>query len=144
MQENLKQTILKKILLKLWDFIPVSIRRGIYRHFLFIKKSNKFDLVILDDLLPIPLSPWRNHEYESLLKQYLNSKVVLDFSSYGVIKVENTYNQQLNELKKMYPLLANKLVRLKLFTSINTKLFYTLFYNNIYRYYPYLKYNKIN
>ena len=113
------------------------------KHFLFIK-SKKYDLIIIDDLLPVPFSPWRNYEYESLMKQYSSSKVILDFASYSGMKGGKSYDEHLEKLKRMYPLLSEKLKPIKTGTSINAKLVYMLFYNNMRKYYHHLKVKKIN
>ncbi len=113
------------------------------KHFLFTK-GKKYDLIIIDDLLPVPLSPWRNHEYESLLKTYSSSKVILDFGSYNGMKGDTSYDEHLGKLRTKYPVLADKLVPIRTGNSINAKLFYTIFYQNIRKYYRVLNSKKIN
>ncbi len=120
--------------------MPTRLKKSLEDHFLFIK-GKKYDLIIIDDLLPIPLTPWRNFEYENLIRLYPKSKVIVDFSN-TLLKGEKEYYQHFEELQKGYPLLAEKLTPIRKGTSINSKLVYLLFYNNIKRYYTLLKKNK--
>ncbi len=119
------------------------IKKVLLKYFLFIK-CKKYDLIIIDDLLPVPLSPWRNCEFENLIKQYVRSKVISDLSSFHGYKGNKSYNENLLDLNKNYPLLSKKIRPLRIGTSINAKLVYSLFYNNIRRYYPNLRRRKIS
>jgi hypothetical protein len=126
---------------QLWSILPSRLKKVIESNFLVIK-AKKYDLIIIDDLLPIPLTPWRNFEYENLLKQHQNSKVVSDLSN-TLLKGDKEYTEHFVELQKGYPLLAKKLYPLKIGTSINAKLVYMLFFNTINRYYEQLTEKKI-
>ncbi|MBF6652754.1 hypothetical protein C3B47_07585 [Flavobacterium columnare] len=103
----------------------------------------KYDLIIADDILPSTLSPWRNLEYNELIKNFDNSIIYTDTSTYVSYSQDKTFNENLNSLEKLYPFVKNKIKKLKRTSNMNCNLFYTIFYNNINKHFDFLEANKI-
>ncbi|WP_428225321.1 glycosyltransferase [Flavobacterium sp.] len=123
-------------------------KRKAFKNIFFqkIRLSNlrkKYDLIIADDILPSTLSPWRNLEYNELIKIFDNSIIYTDTSTYVSYSQDKTFNENLNSLEKLYPFVKNKIKKLKRTSNMNCNLFYTIFYNNINKHFDFLEANKI-
>ena len=108
-----------------------------------ISKKNK-GLVILDDIFPSSLSPWRSNEYAELCKAFENTKIYTDCTTYQHYNQDKSYEENLSILTSNYPSLREKVFILKKGSNTNYKVAYTLFYNNLIKFYPYFKKNKTN
>ncbi len=117
------------------------LRKILNRYFLFIKKRPKKNLLILDDLTPSLRSPWRSYEFENYLRQVENVQIVSEI----IPKLsELEFKEEVESIRPYYPLIGANVLQLKLFTNINYKLAYCLFFNNIKKYYPYFKLHNIH
>lgn len=106
-------------------------------------KKNK-GLVILDDMLPSSLSPWRSNEYNEICNSIENIKIYTDCTTYVHYNQNKSYEENISLLTSNYPSLKGKIHVLKEKTNINYDLAYTLFYNNIIKVYPTFEENKTN
>jgi glycosyltransferase involved in cell wall biosynthesis len=85
------------------------------------------DLIIVDDYFPNLMTGFRIAEYNYLLERYKHSEV---YSSHG------DFEKLINEYASIYPKLTR---RIKLYDEqkdYRTKLFYTVFLNNAYKFLP--------
>tara|TARA_R110000850_G_scaffold80947_1_gene173793 strand:+ start:80625 stop:81791 length:1167 start_codon:yes stop_codon:yes gene_type:complete len=108
-----------------------------------IRKRNK-GLVILDDIFPSPLSPWRSNEYAELCNVFKNTKIYTDCTTYIHYNQNKSYKENISLLTSNYPSLKEKIYVLKKKTNINYDLAYTLFYNNLIKFYPTFEENNTN
>lgn len=105
----------------------------IYRIFNFIVNRKEQDIIIFDDILPSNLSPWRNYEYENLCKEFPNTYIYTDLTSYKGYTLNYSFDENNEHLVSHYPFLKNKIKKLKKTSNFRAKLGYTLFYNNVIR-----------
>ncbi|WP_154854746.1 glycosyltransferase family protein [Cyclobacterium xiamenense] len=107
------------------------IKKKILNYFFYHLLNKKYDLIIFDNILPLSFSPWRNFEFEWLVKSIDNSKIVCSLTGFKKFSNEATISHSRNELVEGYPSLHKKLHVKRLFNGYNTKLFYCLFYDNL-------------
>jgi glycosyltransferase involved in cell wall biosynthesis len=108
-----------------------------------IYKKSK-GLLILDDILPSSLSPWRSNEYAELCSTFEHTKIFTDCTTYNHYNQNKSYEENLSLLTSNYPSLKHKIFILKKKTNTNYDLGYTLFYNNLIKFYPFFEKNKTN
>lgn len=116
----------------------------IKKHFTHFNWKKKKGIIILDDIFPSPLSPWRNNEYAAICSYFKDVVIYTDTSTYKHYNQNLNYNENLEILTDNYPSLNNKIFQLKKITNINYELAYMLFYNNIIKYFHFLERNKTN
>lgn len=116
--------------LKIKYHIRINLRKFYFYHY---KGSEKYDLLIFDDAFPHPVSGFRLEEFTVLLKEFKNSKIIVNSDSYPIFKTPIEEHQtHINNLLVANPEFKNKLKVRKRFSNINSKLFYCVFINNIY------------
>ena len=109
-----------------------------------ILNRKKFDLLILDDILPSNLSPWRSYEFDQLCKNFPNTKIYYDLSTYKNYNQNKSIEENIEILTTNYPSLKNKLFKNSIFRNKKSQLVYTIFYNNICKYFEFIKKNNLN
>lgn len=110
----------------------------------FYKGLKKYDLIIFDNIYPHPVSGFRLEEFTSLLTTFEKSKILLSPDSYPTVATSKELHPiHIDDLLTQNPNLKGKLKLLKGFVNINTKLFYCVFINNIYRFLDVLEKNEI-
>jgi len=113
------------------------------KNYLF-KGLKKKDLLIYDDIFPHPVSGFRYEEFTVLLNDFKISKIILEPLAYPIVKspIED-HQKHIKEFIIQNDQLGSKLKLKKRFININTKLFYCVFINNIYRNLEWLEKYKI-
>lgn len=121
-------------------FVNIVLGRTPY----FYKGLKKYDLIIFDTIFPHPVSGFRLEEFKMLLAKFKNSKIVLLADDYPIVKTPKELHPiHINEFVQQNLNLKNKLKHLKGFVNLNTKLFYCVFINNIFRLLAVLEKNEI-
>lgn len=115
------------------------IKKLINKYFQFFPKGKKISIVIIDDLIPSRLSPWRANEYNEIIKIFENSYVIADMTNFKKYSEGNSYEQSLNLLSNLYPELSQNTHQLKIFENSNATLIYTIFYHNIQKYFAHFE-----
>ena len=111
----------------------------------FLKAKKKFDLVIFDDIYPHPISGFRLEEYNVLLKDIPNSKIVVNPRSYAVFgATDEDHKNDVKQLISKQPYLKGKINVFQQKNNINTKLFYCIFLNNIFEHLDLLEAHNIS
>lgn len=110
------------------------LRRILNQDFFFpYKGSNKYDLIIYDNIYPHPMSGFRIEEFTTLLTKFTKSKIILFPSAYQYINTPvSEHKRHMEGLIAKNQSLFDKLTIKKGFININAKLFYCVFLNNIY------------
>lgn len=110
----------------------------------FFKGIKKNDLLIFDDIFPNPISGFRHEEYSQLLLHFNKSKIISTGAAYRIVNSPETqFKEDIENFKIKFPDLKNKLFQKSRFININTKLFYCIFINNIYKNLIWLEKHKI-
>lgn len=104
----------------------------------------KNDVLIFDDIFPHPASGFRFEEFRVLLENFAKSKVIAEPTAYRIVgtPIEN-HQKHISEFEEQYKSLKNKIKLRKGFVNINSKLFYCVFINNIFRNLSWLEKHKI-
>jgi len=103
-------------------------------------KPKKFDLVIYDDIYPHPVSGFRLEEFTILLSTIKNSKILLNPIAYPIVKTDiKLHPIHINQITSNNLQLTGKLKPINRFVFINSKLFYCIFIDNIYKVIDYLE-----
>ena len=118
------------------------VLKKINSHFQFFKREI-FDILIIDDFLPATLSPWRTFEFSELIKRYPNSYVLSDLRNFRKYSQDKTFEQAVGHLSLDYPELASAIRPLKMFSNINARLAYVVFFGNCRMYFPFFERHKI-
>lgn len=118
------------------------IKKFVNKYFQFIKFGEKFDVTIIDDVFPYPISPWRNFEYVAI-SQFFKTRIYSDGVDKNKFVLSNDdFDVLYKEFNLKYP---NSLIhgkKLKLFSPLNTELVYLLFYGYLNRYFKHIKKHK--
>mgnify|MGYP003133212923 CR=1 FL=1 len=102
--------------------------------FYFYRGLKRYDLIIYDDIFPHPVSGFRFEEFTTLLKEFRDSKIVMDNISYNHINSSKTlHKDHIQQLIVRNPGIKSKCKLKKGLININTRLFYCLFLNNIFK-----------
>lgn len=109
---------------------------------IFYKK--KIKILILDDILPSNLSPWRSYEFDKLCEHITNTKIYYDLTTYKNYSQNNTVKKNLLLLTTNYPSLKNKIFKNSIFRSKKCSLVYTIFFNNISKHFEFIKKNNLD
>lgn len=109
-----------------------------------IFNRKKIDLLILDDILPSNLSPWRSYEFDKLCEYFPNTKIYYDLSTYKNYNQDKSIKENLALLTTTYPDLKNKIFKNSILKNKNSKLVYTIFYNNICKHFDFIKKNNLD
>ncbi|WP_457618000.1 glycosyltransferase family 4 protein [Lutibacter sp.] len=122
------------IILKIYNKITSLINRITYKNKRwFYRGFKKYDLIIYDDLFPHPVSGFRYEEFTELLTNFVVSKIIVNPISYTYLAPQK---KQLNLHIQNYfiknPKLKGKIEFKRVCFNINTRLFYTIFLNNIF------------
>jgi len=116
----------------------------LFKPWLFIKVGKKGELIILDDIIPSLLSPWRTYEFNFLLKRFPNSVVLADLRNFTKYNLGLSFEKSLEKLVQSHSFFENRVKKINTFNVINHRIAYTIFYMNIVRYFPYFEKNKMN
>jgi glycosyltransferase involved in cell wall biosynthesis len=110
----------------------------------FKKKRSLYDLIIYDDIYPHPASGFRMEEFTNLLNCFPSSKAILSGAAYKYFKLpEEQHRMHVSDfLKRNYPL-RKKLEYVQGTVNINCKLFYCVFFHNMYKNLGWIKKNRI-
>jgi len=107
------------------------------------KRTDFYDIIILDDLFPHPLSPFRLQEYNSYLEHFNNIRVYCNALSFPLINERRSLETIINNYEKEYPQFKSKVERFLPKMSLQAKLIYTIFLANIYLYIGFIEKYKI-
>ncbi len=119
------------------DMSRLKQRYLIIKNKLYIKIGIKYDLVVVDDLFPHPVSAFRNAEIINYLLAFPRSKVICTGSSYRIIGSNNELDDDISRIELEYPSIKGRVVRECRINFIRAKHLYCIFYNNLKRYiYP--------
>lgn len=129
---------------KLGNNLPVIKYLYYQGFFIPYKGLIKNDVLIFDDIFPHPASGFRLEEFRLVLENFEKSKVIVEPTAYRIVgtPAENHQNH-INEFEEQYKPLKNKIKPRKGFVNINSKLFYCVFINNIFRNLSWLEKYKI-
>ncbi|MEC4004435.1 glycosyltransferase [Flavobacterium sp. SUN052] len=115
--------------------IKAIIHLALGKKSIYYKGLKKYDLIIYDDIFPHPVSGFRTEEYEVLLKSFPNSKLITIPSAYKIVKTpQELHKVHIARFSKEHPSIKHKITVQKRFNSINAKLFYCVFLNNIFKF----------
>lgn len=109
-----------------------------------IIKRKEIDLLILDDILPSNLSPWRSYEFDKLCENFPNTRIYYDLSTYKNYNQNKSVKENLDQLTAHYPSLKSKVHKNSFFRNKNCKLVYTIFYNNMCLHFDFIKKNNLD
>lgn len=110
-------------------------------NFQFNKRGPKSDILIIDDTMPDIYSGFKIQEFEVYSKKF-RGNVICDLSCFNNNDERKNFESLLQEYNKSHPDSKISFKPLKLNTSLNSKLAYCIFFNNISRYYTiFEKYN---
>lgn len=110
-----------------------------FKHY---KRGKSEGIVILDDIMPSTLSPWRSYEYSELCKVFNNTRILTDLSTFEHYRQDKSFEDNLAILTENYPSLNDKIKKLKFISNLNGKITYMLFYNNVKKHFEVLNRNK--
>jgi glycosyltransferase involved in cell wall biosynthesis len=111
------------------------------RYFSFPFKTK--DIVIFDDIMPSPLSPWRSYEFE-MISNFFSVKVITDLKNFKKYSNGYSYSESLDVLSINYPNLSKSINKISNLNIINSKIIYFIFYTNAIKFYKVAIRNKIN
>jgi glycosyltransferase involved in cell wall biosynthesis len=92
----------------------------------------KYDLVILDDAFPHPLSAFRLQEYSSYLKHFEQIKVYSTAEAFSFFGKDKSFQQVLEEFEHSNPRFKKKTERYDPGRPLNAQLVYMIFLGNAY------------
>lgn len=90
-----------------------------------------YDIVIIDDVFPNPLSGFRFQEFKSILNNFESSKIYTSGDNINELKTKDS-EQLLIEFKRKYPNLAGRVERYYFKPIFKSKIIYSIFLNNTY------------
>lgn len=102
------------------------------------------DILVIDDVLPSKLSPWRSYEFNEVFKFFPNSKLYSNTASFEKYSLGNGFTKCRKELEEDYPNLSGKIRKLYLFSVFTQRIAYVLFFHNISFYYKIFEKNNID
>lgn len=111
----------------------------------YYREIKNFDLLIYDTSFPNSISGFRFAEFNALLKEFKNIKIIVNPTDYPQFNQKaETHKTDILHLKKTNPVSYRKTFAGTVKDIKNTKLFYCIFLNNMYDSLPYVEKNKIN
>ena len=100
----------------------------------FVKRFQKIDLFIYDDIFPHPISGFRYEEFKYLLSFFQKSKIFVEPLSYPALYTDvKVHQSHILDFKIRFPYLENKFIKKTKNVNLNSKLFYCVFLTNIYQ-----------
>ncbi|KUJ51509.1 glycosyltransferase [Chryseobacterium sp. JAH] len=115
-----------------------------FRYFYYTELKT-FDLLIYDSIFPNLISGFRFAEFNALLNEFDNSKIIVNPLDYPFLNQDvRTHQLDIDNLKNTHPKSHKKTFVGTVKNIKNAKLFYCIFLNNIYDSLPFLEKNKIN
>jgi glycosyltransferase involved in cell wall biosynthesis len=136
--------MINKLKIKISSYLFFYINLIKKKEFVLYKGFKKVDLLIYDDIFPHPISGFRHEEFSVLLSEFVDSKIILTPKAYPVVKTPIiNHKQHVNDFLQLNISLRNKLKFKKGLVSINSKLFYCVFINNIFANLEWIEKNKI-
>jgi glycosyltransferase involved in cell wall biosynthesis len=113
------------------------------KNYQFTTKGDKHDVVIVDDTMPDIYSGFKIQEFDAYSKAF-NTKVVCDLTCFKENDPRKNFQNLLEEFSKTHEDSKINFEELKLFTNINSKIAYCLFFNNIIRYFDFFELKNID
>lgn len=111
----------------------------------FFYGIKKYELIVLDDYFPNPVSGFRTCEFFEILKTIFSTKILINPIAYKYYGLTNSdFEAHLRNFKHNHPDFNDKIRMVSKWNNVNTKLFYFVFLNNGRRIVPYLNRSKIN
>ena len=104
--------------------------------------SRNYDLVILDDIFPLRFSAFRIAEYNYYLETFSRS-LVLSTGKAGMLKNHHNLSDVIVEYENFYPHFEGRVRKFDYNISINARLIYTVFINNIFNFIQFIEKNNI-
>ncbi|WP_395047177.1 hypothetical protein [Flavobacterium sp.] len=117
------------------------MKKKLINKFKYFKRGNSKGIIILDDIIPSTLSPWRSYEYSELSKVF-STKILTDSTTFQNYCQDKSFDENLKVLTQNYPSLHNKIGKLKFSSNLNSEITYMLFYNNVKKHFEVLNRNK--
>lgn len=112
---------------------------------IYNREIKNYDLLIYDTSFPNSISGFRFAEFNALLKEFRNIKIIVNPTDYPQFNQKaETHKADVLRLKKTNPVSYRKTFAGTVKDIKNTKLFYCIFLNNMYDSLPYVEKNKIN
>jgi glycosyltransferase involved in cell wall biosynthesis len=118
--------------------IITALSKFVNKHFQFLKKNKKYDLVIVDDTMPDIYSGFKIQEFDAYSKKF-DTVVYCDLTCFNENDPRKNFDSLLNEFRTTHDESGINFSELKLFSNLNTRLAYCLFFNNIIRYYRFFE-----
>jgi len=109
----------------------------------YFKSKISYDLVILDDIFPLLLSAFRIAEYNSYLNIFPKSLVLSTGTTIQNIDPNLSFAGVASEYESLYPQFKGRVRKFDDRISINAKLIYTVFINNIFYFINFIEINNI-
>lgn len=110
------------------------------RFFLSKWRSDDAELVIFDDLFPHLLSAFRVAEFNEYLNHFKHSIVLSDASTFPSISESRSFEEVRKDYGRIFPYLKQRTMFLSTDLRLsNTKLAYSIFLNNAFRFLPIIK-----
>lgn len=118
------------------------MKKKIINRFKHYKRGQSSGIIILDDILPSTLSPWRSYEYSELCKAFADTRILTDVTTFKHYSQGKSFEENLKTLTENYPSLEGKIKKLKFSSNLNSDVVYMLFYNNLKKHFEVLNRNK--
>lgn len=118
------------------------MKKQLINRFKYYKRGQSSGIIILDDILPSTLSPWRSYEYSELCKVFADTRILTDVTTFQNYSQGKSFEENLKILTENYPSLEDKIRKLKFSSNLNSEVVYMLFYNNIKKHFEVLNRNK--
>ena len=109
----------------------------------YLKPKTFHELVVIDDLFPHSLSPWRTEEYNGYLRNYPTAIVYSSGSSLEYIKETRSFASILAEYFRRYPEMRGRVQVFHPSRKLRGKLGYIMFLHNAYRFLEVVEKNKL-
>lgn len=124
-------------------YLKIYIKK-ILNKLYYVKGKYKYKIILIDDIMPSVLSPWRSNEYNDICREFENVMVLTNQSEYHKYDNGNSYYENIKLLSKDYYFLSKSIRPLNLFTNINTQLIYFVFYKNVSQYFDIIERKRLN
>lgn len=97
------------------------------------------DILILDDIFPHPLSPFRLEEFTTYLRHWPNALVYSTATAFPLVGEHRSFEEVTAEFERNNPSLQNKVVRFSRRRPLNPRLAYVVFMHNTHAMLPFLE-----
>ncbi len=123
---------------------PILLSHYVYYYIRSIFITEKYDLIIIDDVFPNPISSWRHEEFLMYLDKIDASICVLcTGSSIGALHQKQGIKKYIQLFGKRYPNHKLKVKRFEYFRKVKVKHAYLLFLDNTSQHLQFLSKNNI-